>query len=536
MNMKMRANQSATAAEMGKYHLVAELARGGMGNVYLAALCGPAGFNKLLALKDLKPEFSDDETYVAMFLEEARLAARLIHPNIVQTNEISSEESRHYIVMEYLDGRSLARVVRRFSHDAGFPVGAQVRILCEALLGLHYAHELRGFDGEHLGIVHRDVSPLNLMVTFDGQAKVLDFGIAKSVDSSLETKAGVLKGRAAYMAPEQACSGKVDRRADIYGVGVMLWEAAAGRRLWPGLSEVEILSRLLREEPPSLRSVAAGAPKELETICVRAMAKDCNNRYATAAEMLADLEEHLEHRDDAMTMRQIGELVGQAFADERRRMNEIIEEALTRLSGGARSGVMPTFRARVPNTPSSAWLLRGEADSISAPQYLAPSVSYASAILHSGPATSTFRSAATRVEQNRNYLTKRTAMAASAVGAMVVLGVALTAAHRVGSRQDPVESATMVHSAVASTLVQPQLVDPAPASSSLSQVTSVSAGRGGPPPIPTPVRATRRTAPTTPSASASAAPAAITGSATRGDSPGRAPLRPIVTSSPYGSL
>ncbi len=341
---------------MGRYHLITRLARGGMGNVYLAALCRPGGFNKLLALKELKPELAEDENFVAMFLEEARMAARLVHPNIVQTNEIVSEDNRHYMTMEFLDGRSLSRIVRRSptggnadehaAPTAAFPLGAQLRVLADALLGLHYAHELRGFDGEPLGIVHRDVSPLNIMVTFDGQSKVLDFGVAKAVDSSLETKAGVFKGRIAYMAPEQALGAKVDRRADIYSIGVLLWEAAAGRRLWADMSDVEILHRVVGEGPPRLRSVAPDAPEALDALCARAMAKNCEDRYATATQLLADIEAHLAQRDDRMSMRQVGELVSTMFAEERRRMNQIIETALARVSSPrTRSGVMPAFRS-----------------------------------------------------------------------------------------------------------------------------------------------------------------------------------------------
>jgi serine/threonine-protein kinase len=352
--------------EIGKYRLVAELARGGMGIVHLAVCHGPGGFNKLLAVKELKPELAQDESYVVMFLEEARLAAKLTHPNIVQTNEVGSEGPRHYMVMEYLDGRSLHRIVRRLADQGGLPVGAHLRIIAEALLGLHYAHELRDFDGRPLGIVHRDVSPLNVFVTFDGQTKVLDFGIAKAADSSLETRTGVLKGRVAYMAPEQAWGAKVDRQADVYSAGVMLWEAAAGRRLWPGMSDVEILTRVLREGVPPLRSVRPDAPEKLDAICARAMAKDCSGRYATATELLEDLDAHLASRDDQMTMREIGALVSRTFADERRRMNAVIEEVLARARAGPRSGVMPAFDMHT-FTPSSAHMVSDDLSHMSTP-------------------------------------------------------------------------------------------------------------------------------------------------------------------------
>ena len=352
--MSSTERESAIAAEIGRYHVIAQLGRGGMGNVYLAAFCGPASFHKLLAVKELKPELSKDETCVAMFLEEARLAARLVHPNIVQLNEVSSDFGRHYMVMEYVDGRSVARLMGRFARDGGFPPAGYLRVLADALQGLHYAHEFRGFTGEPFGIVHRDISPLNLMVTFDGQAKLLDFGIAKAHNSSLETKAGVLKGRIAYMAPEQAYGAPVDRRADIYSFGVMLWEGMAGRRLWPQLSEVEILSRVLRDEPPRLRDVVPDIPWELDAICARAMAKDGDDRYSTAAELLEDLESHLAHRADRMTMRQVGDLVSAKFADERRRMNQLIEQRLADVSSRAHSRVTPVFPTEVSTLSSAA--------------------------------------------------------------------------------------------------------------------------------------------------------------------------------------
>ena len=368
--MTLTASDQTTAPGMGRYTLITRLARGGMGNVYLAALCRPGGFNKLLALKELKPELAEDESYVAMFLEEARMAARLVHPNIVQTNEIISEDHRHFMTMEFLDGRSLARIVKRAA--GAFPLGAHLRVLGDALLGLHYAHELRGFDGEPLDIVHRDVSPLNIMVTFDGQAKVLDFGVAKAADSSLETSAGVLKGRIAYMAPEQAAGAKVDRRADVFSIGVLLWEAASGRRLWSEMSDVEILHRLVGVGPPRLRDVAPDAPAALDAICARALAKDCEDRYATAAELLADLEAHLAQRDDTMSMRRIGELVSGMFADERRRMNQIVDGALTRTR--TRSGVMPKFRASDHPERGS---FPGEAGSLAEAMARAPEMSSA---------------------------------------------------------------------------------------------------------------------------------------------------------------
>jgi hypothetical protein len=216
--------------------------------------------------------------------------------------------------------------------------------------------------------------------------KLLDFGIAKTHDSSLETKAGVLKGRIAYMAPEQASGGEVDRRADIYAVGVILWEAVAGRRLWPHMSEVEILSRVLHEEPPRLSRVATDVPDELDAICARAMARDPKDRYATAAALREDLEAHIASRNDRLTMRQIGESVGVMFAEERYKMNQVIEERLSRVQARSHSGVMPSFRTQISGTPSKAYPV----ESLSAPAseqiVLAPEKAYAPAIWSEAPA------------------------------------------------------------------------------------------------------------------------------------------------------
>jgi serine/threonine-protein kinase len=322
-----------------------------MGNVYLAITHGPGGFHKLFAVKELRPDFADDAGYVTMFFEEARFAARLTHPNIVQTNEVGSDGDRHYMVMEYLDGRSLYRVIRHMAAQGGLPLGAHLRVIAETLLGLHHAHELRGFDEQFLSIVHRDVSPPNVFVTFDGQAKLLDFGIAKAADSCMDTRAGVLKGRIAYMAPEQVWSGNVDRRADLYAMGVMIWEAVAGRRLWAGLNDVEILARTQDPEPPRLASACPEAPAELDALCARAMARDPDQRHATAVELLAELDSHLCRRDDAPTMRELGAMVAKAFETERRQLGAVVEDAVGRARTPPHSAIMSTARVRPLGAP-----------------------------------------------------------------------------------------------------------------------------------------------------------------------------------------
>jgi serine/threonine-protein kinase len=334
------------ALKLGKYTIVAELARGGMGIVYLGVARGRS--RTLRAIKRLRPEFSRDETYVAMFLQEARLAARLSHPNIVQTIDVGTDARCPFLAMEYLDGRPLHAITRRMLAGGRHLVGAHLRIVVEVLRGIHHAHSLRDSRGRALGIVHRDVSPPNVFVTFDGRTKVIDFGVAKARDSSLETTAGILKGRVAYMAPERVLGCAVDHRSDIYSVGVMLWEAAARRRLWQGLADIDVLRRLLRGRTPSLRSVCAGASEELLAICERAMAPDPVDRHGSAAELLQEVEAHLEVRRDNVTMRDVGEMLCHLFADERRTDRVLLEGAL---QARARGWSGPIARLNVESDP-----------------------------------------------------------------------------------------------------------------------------------------------------------------------------------------
>src|SRR5512143_2313133 len=326
-----------------------------MGDVYLGVAQGPAGFSKLMVIKMLRPALAEDEQFLAMFLEEARLAARLNHPNVVQTVEVGNEGSRHFLAMEYLEGQSLQRLRQRIAKDRPFPLGAHLRILVDTLNGLHYAHDLVDIDGHALGIVHRDATPHNIFVTYDGQVKVVDFGIAKAMDSSLETRTGELKGKVAYMPPEQASAQRVDRRADIFAAGVMVWEAAVGRRLWKGLNEVAIMHELLTGNIPSPRDVDPRVPPELDVICRRALAQRAEDRYATAADFAQDLERFLGSIGDRTTTRDVSRLISEAFESDRREMRAIIDGQLRSLRsdanqvapmpklGGSSGGVTPSL-------------------------------------------------------------------------------------------------------------------------------------------------------------------------------------------------
>ena len=341
------------SVQLGKYQLVAEIARGGMGIVYLAVAQGPGGFSKLLVIKELKAELVDDQGFLAMFLEEARLAARLSHPNIVQTFEIGQDDSRPFMVMDYLDGVSLSRLLRRKS-----PLWTRnyhLRVIADVLQGLHYAHTLTDFDGTPLGIVHRDVTPHNVFVTFDGQAKLVDFGIAKALDTRIETRTGILKGKPAYMAPEQI-TGAVDPRSDVFSAGILLWEAAAGQRMWSKKNDVEVLASMLRGDTPKLRDVAPDAPDALVAIVERATAQKPDDRFADAAALHEALEAFLA-TEPVVTMREVGRVVADIFEADRARTRAVIDQHLASLrTGGVRNAVPPLAAGEPPlstSTPAS---------------------------------------------------------------------------------------------------------------------------------------------------------------------------------------
>jgi serine/threonine protein kinase len=341
---------------LGKYQLVAEIARGGMGIVYLAVAQGPARFSKLLVVKELKPELVDDPTFLEMFLEEARLAARLNHPNIVQTYEVGAESSRHYIVMDYLDGVPLARILRK--KNPAFDLHMHLRVICESLRGLQYAHALKDFDGSPLGIVHRDVNPQNVFITYDGQTKLVDFGIAKALDSSIETRTGVLKGKPAYMAPEQI-SGDIDPRADVFAAGVMVWEAAAGRRMWHKKGDVEVLAAVLKGDLPSLRDAAPEAPDALVALCDKSLAKDPNARHQTADELRAELEAYLESSGNNVQMPDVSSAVAGIFHEERAKTRAQIENHINALRARKEDEKLPSLRPPAPEPASMESSLGG---------------------------------------------------------------------------------------------------------------------------------------------------------------------------------
>ncbi len=344
-------------ANFGKYRLIAELGHGGMADVFLAVIAGPvgSGFSKLTVIKRLRQNLVEEPEFIEMLVDEARISARLNHPNVVQTNEVGSVGNHYFLAMEYLDGQPLHRVQHRamqkakLAAEAGaraetengpsstavlptdpFPKPCQYLVIADTLAGLHHAHELADYDGSPLEIVHRDVTPHNVFVTYEGQVKVVDFGIAKAAGRASETRQGVVKGKVRFMAPEQAMGQPVDRRADIYSVGIMLWEAATGRRLWKDLDDLAVVKALVTGNVmTSPRALDPSVPEAIDRICQKALASDREERYATAEEFRADIEQYLGESGQLVSARRkLGASVSDLFKDKRAEIRNVIEKQL----------------------------------------------------------------------------------------------------------------------------------------------------------------------------------------------------------------
>jgi len=276
---------------LGRYALYEKIASGGMASVHLGRLLGPVGFARTVAIKRMHPQFAEDPEFVSMFLDEARLAARIRHPNVVPTLDVVAVEGELFLVMDFVQGESLARLIRAAAtRGERMPPGIVASIVVGLLQGLHAAHEATSDRGEPLEIVHRDVSPHNVLVGTDGVARVLDFGVAKAVGRSQTTREGQLKGKLAYMSPEQV-RGNVSRATDVYASSVVLWEALTGKRLFQGENEAQVLDRVLRgtTSPPSM--YASDLPPGLDAVVMRGLDTDAARRFSTARDMARALEE-----------------------------------------------------------------------------------------------------------------------------------------------------------------------------------------------------------------------------------------------------
>ncbi|MDI1481350.1 serine/threonine-protein kinase [Polyangium sp. y55x31] len=276
----------------GRYEILHLIASGGMATVHLGRALGMGGFERLVAIKTMHAHLADEPEFVAMFLDEARLAAQIRHPNVVGTIDVQQDERGVFIVMEYIEGASLQQLLRALhKQGATLPLDIALRVFLDMLAGLHAAHELTDVQGKPLHLVHRDVSPQNVLIGVDGVARITDFGVARAEARISTTHGSQLKGKIGYMSPEQAGRLPVDRRTDVYAAAVLLWELMALKRLIRGDSEAEMLAKVVASETPSPRSVNPDVPEPLDAVCMRGLEKNVDARYATAADFAEALDD-----------------------------------------------------------------------------------------------------------------------------------------------------------------------------------------------------------------------------------------------------
>jgi len=309
---------------LGRYTVFAEIASGGMASVHLGRLLGSAGFTRTVAIKRLHPHLARNPDFVAMFLDEARLVSRIRHPNVVHTLDVVSDEKELLIVMEYIQGETLARITRAAStQKMKLPPTIASAILVGTLDGLHAAHEATSERGTALGIVHRDVSPQNIIVGRDGVARVLDFGVAKAAGRVHETKDGSVKGKFAYMAPEQLGRSEVDRRSDVFAASIVLWETLTGERLFDGDNLAEIVNAVVNRNVDAPSTRAPEIPADLDAVVLKGLERDPDRRYANAHDMAVALEQVCR----PASSREVGEWV-EFFAGPTLRANSSLLERI----------------------------------------------------------------------------------------------------------------------------------------------------------------------------------------------------------------
>ena len=276
---------------LGRYELLVPIAQGGTASVWAARMKGPRGFEKIVAAKMMLAELLDDPDAETMFLDEARTVARIRHPNVAEVLDLGEEQGILFLVMEWVDGEPLTVIAREARAIGGVPLPIALKIAKQACAGLHAAHELLDDTGRHVGLVHRDVSPQNVLVGHDGQVKVIDFGVAKAASNQLRTNVGQMKGKVAYMAPEQALGDPVDRRTDVFALGVVLYQLLTGKHPFRGDNEFATLGRIRNKEPiePPKR-ILPSLPDEVNEIIVKALSKPREGRFQTMVELSRALE------------------------------------------------------------------------------------------------------------------------------------------------------------------------------------------------------------------------------------------------------
>jgi len=326
--------QTPIPERLGRYEILDRIAWGGMAEIFFARERGVAGLERFVVVKRILPHLAERTDLIDMFLQEARLVAQLTHPHVVQIHELGQDGADFFIAMEYISGSSVREILAEAARrQESIPVGVAVGLVAQACAGAHAAHELTNTQGKHLGLVHRDVTPHNLMVTAEGHVKLLDFGVAKSTLAADQTLTGSLKGKLYYLSPEQCRYEKLDRRSDIFSLGVILWELLVGRRLFKRENEIQTLQAIAEEQVPDPRSQRTDVPIGLSAVCACALTKDRDERFTTADEMRRALlgaaeEDGLDASTDAIAD-VVKRLCGESQAESRSRLKAIIDQVET---------------------------------------------------------------------------------------------------------------------------------------------------------------------------------------------------------------
>jgi len=320
-------------SHVGKYHLLARLGTGGMAEVFLGRVGGRLGPDKFVAIKRMRPELTTNPEFVNLFLEEARTASMLSHPNICHIHELARVEQQYLMVMEYLEGVPLSTVMlSAFRDPTPFGIPFIVGVMQQACEGMHHAHQLADEQGAPYGIIHRDVSPPNLFVTSDGVVKVLDFGIAKSRNSIVRTMTGQIRGKFSYMSPEQLRGHTLDARSDVFSLGIVIFEMFAARRLFRRQNRLNIFHAIVRDPIPAVREFRQNLTNEMANVVHGALARDRDQRYRSARELGDDLAASCKPYGGAMSSQGIAEVIRQNFGTEIQSKRELVAEGSDSMS------------------------------------------------------------------------------------------------------------------------------------------------------------------------------------------------------------
>ncbi len=364
--MESHGSALAPGFKLDRYELLCPIAQGGMAEVWMARQTGKHGFEKLVAVKTILPKFADDDRFQRMFLDEAHLSSRIQHPNVAQTLDVGEQDEITYLVMEYVDGDALLTLHRAAqSHGVSIPHGILLRLMVEVCGGLHAAHELRMVNGQSAGVVHRDVSPHNILVSTKGAAKLIDFGLAKARDRIAdETSAGTVKGKLRYMAPEQVLGPSVDRRADVWAVGATLYHLLSGEPPYEAETDVEVVRTLMSGRPP--RRLGQAVHPAVEAVVLRSLAWRPDDRFATAQDFQRALEHAMRGAGLDTSASDVAYFLDEHLGDRTQQRQEAITLGMTEaaereaaVAGRARpSGRMPPLNAvpaRMDTPPSEPW-------------------------------------------------------------------------------------------------------------------------------------------------------------------------------------